>query len=129
MKLKLVEKMLYYIYILLGFNVSVIKLVFVASTVNLLFNSNSTHPILTLTQIDTTSMRKARQLFEGFVYLSKMGKLGNVPVLRNRRLQCLIIGNISKYSCHFRICFMIFPPLLLLESSRKLLLCYRGLYC
>jgi hypothetical protein len=33
-------------------------------------------PILTLTQIDTTSMRKALHLFEGGVYLSKMGKLG-----------------------------------------------------
>jgi hypothetical protein len=42
----------------MDFNVSVIKLVFVASTVNLLFNSNSTQPILTLTQnIDTTSNR------------------------------------------------------------------------
>jgi hypothetical protein len=59
----------------MGFSVSVIKLVFVASTVNLLFNSNSTQPILTLTQIDTTSMRKAWHLFEGGVYLSKMGKL------------------------------------------------------
>ena len=27
-----------------------------------------------------------------------------------------MIGKISKYSCHFRILFMIFPPLLLLES-------------
>ena len=52
----------------MGFNVNVIKLVFVASTVNLLFNSNSTQPILTLTQIDTTSMRKARHLFEEGVY-------------------------------------------------------------
>ena len=73
----------------MGFNVSVIKLVFVASTVNLLFNSNSTQPILTLTQIDTTSMRKARHLFEGGVYLSKMGKLGSVPVLSTQRLECL----------------------------------------
>jgi hypothetical protein len=73
----------------MGFNVSVMKLVFVASTVNLLFNSNSTQPILTLTQIDTTSMPKARHLFEGGVYSSKMGKLGSVPVLRTRRLECL----------------------------------------
>jgi hypothetical protein len=51
----------------MGFNVSVIKLVFVASTVNLLFNSNSTQPILTPTQIDTTSMREAQHLFEGGV--------------------------------------------------------------
>jgi hypothetical protein len=58
----------------MGFNVSVIKLVFfVASSVNLLHNSNSTQPILTLTQIDTTSTRKAQHLFEGGVYLSKMG--------------------------------------------------------
>jgi hypothetical protein len=27
-----------------------------------------------------------------------------------------MIGKISKYSCHFRIRFIIFPPLLLLES-------------
>ena len=58
----------------MGFNVSVIKLVFVASTVNLLFNSNSTQPILTLTQIDTTSMPKARHLFEGGVYSSKVSR-------------------------------------------------------
>jgi hypothetical protein len=51
----------------MGFNVGVIKLVFVASTVNLLFNSNSTQPILTRTQIDTTSMRKAWHLFKGGV--------------------------------------------------------------
>ena len=51
--------------------------------------SNSTQPILTLTQIDTTSMRKARHLFEGGVYLSKIGKLGSVPVLRTWRLECL----------------------------------------
>ena len=75
----------------MGFNVSVIKLVFVASAVNLLFNSNSTQPILTLTQTDTTSMRKARHLFEGGVYLSKMGKLGSVPVLRTRKLEYLEI--------------------------------------
>jgi hypothetical protein len=49
----------------MGFNISVIKLVFVASTVNLLFNSNSTQPILTPTQIDSTSMREAQHLFEG----------------------------------------------------------------
>ena len=55
----------------MGFNVSVIKLVFVASTVNLLFNSNSTQPILTLTQIDTTSMRKVWHLFDGGVYSRK----------------------------------------------------------
>jgi hypothetical protein len=79
----------------MGFNVSVIKLVFVASTVNLLFNSNSTQPVLTLTQIDTTSMRKARQLFERGVYLSKMGKLGSVPVLSNRRLECLHMSCIN----------------------------------
>jgi hypothetical protein len=75
----------------MGFNISVIKLVFVASTVNLLFNSNSSQPILTLTQIDTTSMRKPRHLFEGGVYLSKTGKLGSAPVLRTRRLECLDI--------------------------------------
>ena len=32
---------------------------------------------------------RARHLFEGGVYLSKMGKLGSVPVLRTPRLECL----------------------------------------
>jgi hypothetical protein len=35
----------------------------------------------------------ARRLFEGGVYLSKMGKLGSVPVLRTPRLECLWHGN------------------------------------
>jgi hypothetical protein len=34
---------------------------------------------------------RGRRLFEGGVYLSKMGKLGSVPVLRTRRLECLLM--------------------------------------
>jgi hypothetical protein len=85
----------------MGFNVSVIKLVFVASTVNLLFNSNSTQPILTLTQIDTTSMRKAWHLFEGGINLSKMGKLASVLVLRTRRLEYLNVSSHKKLFLHY----------------------------
>jgi hypothetical protein len=58
--------------LLMGFNVSVIKLVFVAPTVNLTiycliqFKLNSAN--FNTTQIDTTSMRKAQHLFRGVVY-------------------------------------------------------------
>ena len=77
----------------MGFNISVIKLIFVASTMNLLFNS-----IFNTNPIDSTSMRKAQHLFEGGVYLSKMGTLGRVPVLRTRRLKCLAVRPVNPLS-------------------------------
>jgi hypothetical protein len=80
----------------MDFNVSVIKLVFVASTVNLLFNHKlnsanfNTNPNRHHINEKSVAFIRGRRLFEGGVYLSKMGKLGSVPALRTRRLECLL---------------------------------------